>query len=187
MPKLRLVLLASVAALALTACDDKPDVASQFVRDEAQCASQDNPGSCRQALMDARKEHVRTAPAFASKDDCEARFGIENCQPVADVKPTETQLAAAGTQPQQVREANGSFFMPLLAGYMMGRIAGGGFAAQPLYRDTENRAYTGTRPTGTTFDSRAMPPPRPVAQTASAAPVQRGGFGRTGMGRVSGG
>ncbi|MBL8831295.1 MAG: DUF1190 domain-containing protein [Rhodospirillales bacterium] len=196
MIKLRPLLLASVAAIALTACDDKPDLVSEFVRDEAQCASQSNPGSCRQALMDAREAHVRTAPAFASAEACEEKFGAANCQPVAGVKPTTEQLAAAGTEPAQVQQANGSFFMPLLAGYMMGRLAGGGMAAQPLYRDTQNRAYSGTTPTGKTFDSRTMPPPRPVAQTASAGsptaaarpagPVERGGFGRTGTGRVSG-
>ena len=188
MTKLRTVLLASVAALALSACDDKPDLASQFVRDEAQCASESNPGACRQALMDAREAHARTAPAFTSIEACEAKFGLENCQPALGVKPTEAQLAAAGTQPQQVQQASGSFFMPLLAGYMMGRLAGGGFAAQPLYRDTDNRAYTGTKPMGR-FDSATMPPPRPATQTASAAgsnSVQRGGFGRTGTGRVSG-
>lgn len=196
MSKLRPLLLASVAVLALAACDDKSDIASDFVRDESQCASQSNPGACRQALMDAREAHVRTAPAFASAEACEEKFGAANCQPVTGIKPTTEQLAAAGTEPAQVQQASGSFFMPLLAGYMMGRLAGGGFAAQPLYRDTQNRAYSGTRPTGTTFDSRAMPPPRSVAQTAAAggstaaarpaAPVERGGFGRTGSGRISG-
>jgi len=188
MTKLRTILLASVAALALTACDDKSDLASQFVRDEAQCASQSNPGACRQALMDAREAHARTAPAFASLEACEQKFGLENCQP-ATAKPTEAQLAAAGTPPQQVQQASGgSFFMPLLAGYMMGRMAGGGYAAQPLYRDTDNRAYTGTKPMGR-FDSASMPPPRPATQSANAAApssVQRGGFGRTGTGRISG-
>ncbi|MBL8806493.1 MAG: DUF1190 domain-containing protein [Rhodospirillales bacterium] len=191
MTKLRPLLLASVAALALGACDDKSDLVSEFIRDEAQCAGQNNPGACRQALMDAREAHVRSAPAFASAEACEARFGAANCQPVAGVKPTQEQLAAAGTEPAQVQQANGSFFMPLLAGYMMGRLAGGALAAQPLYRDTQNRAYTGTRLTGTAFDSRTMPPPRPVAQAAQAGArpagtVERGGFGRTGAGRISG-
>jgi uncharacterized protein YgiB involved in biofilm formation len=207
MRKLRPLLLASVAAIALAACEDSNDLASQFIRDEASCASTDNPGACRQALLDAREAHGRTAPAFASLSACEDRFGAANCQPLA-AAPAPEQLAAAGTETreaQQVQQAGGSFFMPMLMGYMMGRMMGGAMAAQPLYRDTANRAYSGTKPMGR-FDDRLMPPPRQTAAAASAMPrgpqqtanapvqerragsaVERGGFGRSGMGRVSGG
>jgi uncharacterized protein YgiB involved in biofilm formation len=215
MRKLKTLLLASVAALALAACDEKNDVASEFIRDEAQCATQQDASACRQALADARTAHQRTAPAFASQSACEERFGEANCQAVANVRPTAEQLAAAGGETvqaaagaasQQVQQAGGSWFMPLLAGYMMGRLAGGGMMAQPLYRDANNRAYSGNRPMGR-FDDRLMPPPRAVGQNASAAargpqqaagspvqerraasaPVQRGGFGMSGGGRAGGG
>lgn len=207
MRKTRTLLLASVAALALAACDDSITGKSEFVRDEAQCASTDNPSACRQALMDARREHARTAPAFATRESCEAAFGAANCE-AAPGTPTPAQVAAAQTheatqgqaQPQQVQQAGGGFFMPLLMGYMMGRMAGGAMAAQPMYRDTNNRAYTGAgaRPMGR-FDDRLMPPPRSVNQTASAMPrgpqqtatsptqARRGGFGSSGMGRMGGG
>lgn len=207
MRKTRTLLLASVAALALAACDDSITGKSEFVRDEAQCASTDNPSVCRQALMDARREHARTAPAFATRESCEAAFGAANCE-AAPGTPTPAQIAAAQTheatqgqaQPQQVQQAGGGFFMPLLMGYMMGRMAGGAMAAQPMYRDTNNRAYTGAgaRPMGR-FDDRLMPPPRSVNQTASAMPrgpqqtatsptqARRGGFGSSGMGRMGGG
>ena len=215
MRKLRPLLLASVAVLALSACDGQNDIASEFVRDEAQCASQSDPSACRQALADARIAHQRTAPAFASQTACEERFGQANCQAVADVRPTAEQLAAgaaetaqaaAGAAGQQVQQAGGSWFMPLLAGYMMGRMGGRGMMAQPLYRDANNRAYSGNRPMGR-FDDRLMPPPRAAGQAASApargpqqaagapvqerraasAPVQRGGFGMSGGGRAGGG
>lgn len=212
MRKLRPLLLASVAALALAACDDKNDIASEFIRDEAQCASQPDASACRQALADARIAHQRTAPAFASQSACEERFGAANCQLVTDVRPTAEQLAAgdavpaaAGQATQQVQQASGGWFMPLLTGYMLGRMMGGGMSAQPLYRDTNNRAYSGTKPMGR-FDDRLMPPPRPVGQAdamprgpqqaagapvqerrAATAPVQRGGFGMSGGGRAAGG
>jgi uncharacterized protein YgiB involved in biofilm formation len=219
MRKLRPLLLASVAALALSACDDKNDIASEFIRDEAQCASQSDASACRQALADARTAHQRTAPAFANASACEERFGADNCQLVTDIRPTAEQLAAAAGDavpaaataaaqaPQQLQQASGGWFMPLLTGYMLGRMMGGGMMAQPLYRDASNRAYSGTRPMGR-FDDRLMPPPRPVAgqnaaamprgpqQTAGTpvqerraanAPVERGGFGRTAGGRASGG
>jgi uncharacterized protein YgiB involved in biofilm formation len=207
MRKTRTLLLASVAALALAACDDSVTGKSEFVRDEAQCASTDNPSACRQALMDARGQHARTAPAFASRETCEAAFGAANCEAMP-AAPTAEQIAAAKTheatqgqpQPQPQQASGGGFFMPLLMGYMMGRMAGGAMAAQPLYRDTNNRAYSGVggRPLGR-FDDRVMPPPRTVGQTANAMPrgpqqtatspsqPRRGGFGSGGFGRVSGG
>lgn len=207
---MRKILLASVAALALAACDDPNKAISEFIRDEAQCASQSDPSACRQALMDARTQHARSAPAFATREACEGVFGAENCQAAAGA-PSPAQVEAARAhdpnQPQQVQQAGGGFFMPLLMGYMMGRMAGGGMAAQPVYRDTQNRAYTGAgaRPLGR-FDDRLMPPPRPIGQTAAVPrgpqqtanapvqerraatqPVQRGGFGSSGMSRRAGG
>lgn len=208
---MRKLLLASAAALALAACDDPNKVVSEFVRDEAQCASQSDPSACRQALMDARVAHARTAPAFATREACETAFGAENCQ-AAQGTPTAQQVEAAKAhdpnQPQQqAQQAGGGFFMPLLMGYMMGRMAGGGMAAQPVYRDTQNRVYSGagTRPMGR-FDDRLMPPPRTPGQAAAVPrgpqqtanapvqerraatqPVRRGGFGASGMGRAGGG
>jgi uncharacterized protein YgiB involved in biofilm formation len=208
---MRKILLASAAALALAACEDATTASSEFIRDEAQCASQSDPSACRQALMDARAQHARTAPAFATREACEGVFGAENCQAALGA-PAPEQVAAArahdpGQAQQQAQQAGGGFFMPLLIGYMMGRMAGGGMAAQPVYRDTQNRAYTGagSRPLGR-FDDRLMPPPRALGQTAAiprgpqqtanapvqerraaTQPVQRGGFGSSGMGRAGGG
>jgi uncharacterized protein YgiB involved in biofilm formation len=209
---MRKLLLASAAALALAACDDPNNLASEFIRDEAQCASQSDPSACRQALMDARTQHARTAPAFATREACEAAFGAANCQ-AGEGTPTAQQVEAAKAhdpnQPaQQVQQAGGGFFMPLLMGYMMGRMmGGGGMAAQPIYRDTQNRTYSGagTRPLGR-FDDRLMPPPRAAGQAAATPrgpqqtanapvqerraatqPAQRGGFGSSGMGRRAGG
>ena len=208
---MRKLLLASAAALALAACDNPNDIASEFIRDEAQCASQSDPSACRQALMDARAAHARTAPAFATRAACESAFGAENCQ-AAPGTPAPEQVAAAQAhdpnQPQQVQQAGGGFFMPLLMGYMMGRMmGGGGMAAQPVYRDTQNRVYSGagSRPLGR-FDDRLMPPPRAAGQAAgvprgpqqsasapvqerraATQPVRRGGVGSSGMGRAGGG
>jgi uncharacterized protein YgiB involved in biofilm formation len=208
---MRKLLLASAVALALAACEDPNKEISQFIRDEAQCTSQSDPSACRQALMDARTAHARTAPAFATREACESAFGAANCQ-AATGTPAPEQVAAAQahdpSQPQQqAQQAGGGFFMPLLMGYMMGRMAGGGMGAQPVYRDTQNRVFSGagTRPMGR-FDDRLMPPPRAVGQAAAVPrgpqqtanapvqerraatqPVRRGGFGAAGMGRAGGG
>jgi uncharacterized protein YgiB involved in biofilm formation len=81
--------------------------------------------------------------------------------------------------------------MPVMMGYMMGRMAGGGYAATPLYRDTRNVAYAGRQPVGR-IDAARMPPPRAVAGTPGTpsfaqrgGDVPRGGFGRSGSGAAS--
>ncbi len=82
--------------------------------------------------MDARQQHAQTAPAFASRDACEAKFGLENCaetrqRPSADqIQPGEQQAAA--------QSGGGSWFMPAMLGYMMGRTLGGGGAFVPPSR-----------------------------------------------------
>ena len=89
---IRLVLLGSAGALALSACDGDPGPQTQVFQDEAQCAKSNDANDCRQALADAREAHRTTAPAFASRETCEAQFGVGNCGP-AEAKPTPEQVA----------------------------------------------------------------------------------------------
>ena len=182
---INLVLIGSTSLLALAACDQS-DVLTQndFFQDEKQCEAKFNADACRQALIDARQQHLKTAPAFANRDECEAQFGADNC-----MKSTELAVPPAGstatatspntTAPSTQASAGSGWFMPVMMGYMMGRVMGGGFGAQPLYRDVDNRAYSGTKPIGR-FDSASMPPPR-----AATSSIARGGFGRSATGTVS--
>ena len=70
---------------------------------------------------------VRQNPQFADKAECESEFGEGNC-----------------TQPQNVQgERQGSSWMPLIAGYMVGRYLGGSGmmqGSQPLYRQPQAAA-----------------------------------------------
>ncbi len=191
---IRLVLLGSTGFLALAGCDQQDPLArNDFFQSEQQCASSNDADACRQALMDARQEHMRTAPAFATAEACEARFGLDNCQPTTQPPSPEQIQAAPGEQPQQTAQSGGSWFLPIMMGYMMGRTMGGPVGSppaaapqqtaradaatgKPVYRDVNNRVYSGRESLGQT---RVMAPPR-------AAPgVARGGFGRTGTGTVS--
>ncbi len=73
------------------------------------------------------KEAERTAPKYATREDCVAEFGEGQCQQTP---------ARAGVAPENRAQAqsSGSFWMPLMAGYMMGRLMGGGMAQQqPLF------------------------------------------------------
>jgi uncharacterized protein YgiB involved in biofilm formation len=187
---IRLVLLSSTGLLLLAGCDQNDPLArNDFFQSEQQCAQANDPSACRQALADAQREHARTAPAFASRETCEARFGLENC--------TETKSAPSPDQiqpgEQQTAQSGGSWFLPAMLGYMMGRTLGGpayvpptagqqpaqtasAATGRPVYRDVNNTVYSGRESLGRT---QTIAPPRP------SPTVARGGFGRTGTGTVS--
>lgn len=86
---------------------------SSGIFDEAQC---------KQFAAEA----VAQSPRFSSREECEAKFGADAC-----VNPA----ASAGSA---VQPGSGSFWMPMLAGFMAGRFLGGGGlmqGAQGLYRN----------------------------------------------------
>ena len=175
----RLALLGSASALALAACDEPTDpLASNkdFFQDPAQCARSYDDATCKAAFAQAQEEHVNTAPKFGSREACEEKYGVGNCQ-------------WGQSQPgQQASSGGGGFFMPLMMGYMMGNMmnrgAAGmaptsgvsgsrpsGFTGSPVYRDTSNTVYSGNKALGTT--------------SISAAPTSRGGFGSSAKGYSS--
>lgn len=188
---IKLTLLSSVGVLTLLACDQQDPLAkSGFVADERECAKSADADQCRQMLRDARDAHMQSAPAFASKAACEENFGAANCEP-------QTKVAAAGgeTRPpgssgtggggQPMSESGTGMFVPMMMGFMMGRMMAGGYSAQPVYRDANNTAHArtgaGYSPVGS-FDKRMSAPPR---STQLAGTPARGGFGREGAARSS--
>lgn len=182
---IRLLLLSSVGALTLTACDEADRLAEgEFITDSSQCEVAFDPKACRDALQAARAEHVQTAPTFATRSACETRFGAGNCDTPAAVASGSDGLGSGGTGStaageQTAGSEGGGIFMPMLMGYMLGRSMSG-FAAQPLYRDAANTAYSGGRSVGNVDRvlSRAPAPGARIGQT-----VTRGGFGREGAAR----
>ncbi|MBX3454963.1 DUF1190 domain-containing protein [Ferrovibrio sp.] len=186
---IRLVLLGSLSLVALAACEENdPLKGADIIRDQKECASRADPDACRMALADARQTHVQTAPKFANRQECEAQFGANNCGTPEQVlrfgDEANPQTAGASPAPanqQQAQQGGGSVFMPLMMGYMMGRMmggAGGPWAAQPMYRDAANTGYVGNR-AGTaqsvgTLSAKRFPDIPP------ATSVARRGFGATG-------
>jgi uncharacterized protein YgiB involved in biofilm formation len=194
---IRLVLLSSTGLLLLGGCEQNDPLArNDFFQSEQECAQANDASACRQALADARAQHVRTAPAFASREACEAKFGLENCAATAQAPSAEQIQPAQPGEPQTAQSGGGSWFMPVMLGYMMGRTLGGpagvppgtgaaagtapqtaaATAARPVYRDVKNTVYSGREALGRT---NVVAPPRP------SPTVARGGFGRTGIGTVS--
>jgi len=132
--------------------------------DECVASGTATASECEAAYRTAANQAAENAPKFGSQADCEQEFGAGQCQ--------------------QRTEANGtSMFMPLLAGFMLGRLLSGGnrAPASPLFRRgdslrTPDGQFAGrTRPT-TTAASAATTTRPAQAQNGSRA-VSRGGFG----------
>lgn len=176
------VALAVTAVFLLAGCEQNDETVSMF--QNADDCSQANPGKsaeCTASYNNALKEAERTAPKYASREECIAEFGEGQCQQA----PAQASMAGeTQAQPQQ----SSSMWMPLMAGYMMGRLMGGGagFAQQPLfssknpsspaygkYADASGKSYGAATPgRTTTVPKTAMAPKPPTTST-----VTRGGFG----------
>jgi uncharacterized protein YgiB involved in biofilm formation len=116
------------------------------------------------------------------REDCVAEFGEGQCQQTP---------AQAGVAPENQAQAqsSGSFWMPLMAGYMMGRLMGGGMGAQqPLfssknpaspaygqYTDAGGKSYGAAQPGRTMNVPKTAMAPKP----ATTSTVTRGGFGES--------
>ncbi|MCD1127094.1 DUF1190 family protein [Jinshanibacter sp. LJY008] len=171
------VALAISAVFMLSGCEQADESVSLF--QNADECKQSNPSmgdQCTIAYNQALEEAAKTAPKYATKEDCVAEFGESQC--------TEAPAQAGMTaQPQQ-----SSMWMPLMAGYMMGRMMGGGYGQSPLFTskaagspangkfvDSTGRSY-GNATTGRTMkvDKSALAP-----KPATTTTVTRGGFGES--------
>ena len=187
---IRLALLGTVGLVGLAGCDDTP-VASegQFFRDASECRKVLDAASCESQFAAARQEHLKSAPRFASREQCEAQFGVGNCgtpEQVAQAPATGAATPAAGATPaapaQQTAQAGGggSFFMPLMLGYLGGQMMSRmGQQPQPVYRDAQNKAYSGGSAGRRSIGS-WNPSGGSVATPAGvSSSSQRSGFGST--------
>ena len=169
---IRLVLL-STASVALGSCGDNGALPqdARFYPTEQACTADLGAATCADAKATADQALVAEAPRFTQRQECEAEFGVGNC---------ETRQTAAG----------GSFFMPLMMGYMVGNMMVGNRYAQPVYRGKDNSAVMANG--GRTFNvgrfdnTGAASAFRPAVGVTE---VRRGGFGTTatGFGATAGG
>lgn len=176
------VALVVSAAFFLSGCE-KSDETVKLYQNASDCSAA-NPGQdqqCASAYNNALKEAERTAPKYATKADCIAEFGEGQCQ------PAPSQASVAGENQAQA-QSGGSFWMPLMAGYMMGRMMSGGFAQQPLFtsRNPASPAYgqytdASGKGYGTATPGRAMTVPKSAMapKPATTTTITRGGFGES--------
>jgi uncharacterized protein YgiB involved in biofilm formation len=166
----------------LAGCEQSDESVSLY--QNADDCSSANPGKseqCTTAFNNAKKEAEKTAPKYATREDCVAEFGEGQCQ------QTPAQ-AGVGTTNNAESQQSGSFWMPLMAGYMMGRMMGGGFGGQqqPLFTsrapnspangkfvDASGKSFGAATPGRTMNVPKTAMAPKP----ATTSTVTRGGFG----------
>lgn len=174
------VALAISAVFMLAGCEQADETVSLYKN--ADDCSTSNPSmseQCTTAYNNALKEAEKTAPKYATREDCVAEFGEAQCTQA----PAQAGMAAES-------QSSGSMWMPLMAGYMMGRMMGGrGYAQQPLFSsknaaspangkfvDASGKSYGPATAGGRsmTVPKTAMAPKPAVTNT-----VTRGGFGES--------
>ncbi|HAU8263906.1 TPA: DUF1190 family protein [Kluyvera intermedia] len=179
------VALAVTAVFMLAGCEQNDETVKMY--QNADDCSSANPGKsaeCKTTYDNALKEAARTAPKYASREDCVAEFGEGQCQ------QAPAQAGVATENQAQAQQSGGSFWMPLMAGYMMGRLMGGGagYAQQPLfssknpaspaygqYTDASGKSYGAAQPgRSATVSKTAM-----ALKPATTSTVTRGGFGES--------
>ncbi len=202
--QITLVLLAS-SSLALAACKDEKNqqyagIEDALFKDRAACEAVYPADDCAKNELFATEEHIKTAPKYANREECEAAHGSEACTPVPQqAKPSAPSVASNGTSaPASGSSGTSNSFMPFMLGYMMGNtmsrpapvyaapVAAGQPRPSTPAMATAGRTlatpprpaaqvYGGSRPSS--FSSPA--PSRPAAPSVSSSGVARGGFGST--------
>jgi len=163
--------LMGVCPFVLTACSEPEQEA--LIYPSAQACIDDGKLEalkCEEEYAGAIKEHERTAQKYTSYADCVSNLGQGQCY-----------------QPQ-----GSSYFMPLMAGYMMGRMGGMGMGGQwrgasPVYHP-QNDPNSWRTSDGRNLGSgqgRVMVPASATKPKISAAARSRGGFGSQGAARSS--
>ncbi len=159
-----------IAAATLSACDqnNSDGTDAMLYSDPSACSKEMDANTCNEAYAVAQTEHVQQAPKFATQAECEAA-GFSQCQ-VTEVKTAE------GT--------GGSFFMPMMMGYMVGRMLSPGMpgaagrmgsptTARPVYSDRGGFLHAGGAQVG-----RLAPGATGIGPSGMATRVTtRGGFG----------
>lgn len=136
---------------------------------DAKDMSQDQ---CREAALAAIKDNEERAPRYAEQGSCEEVYGAGQCVPRSG-------------------QGGGSFFTPLLTGFVVGQMLNGGFRGTGLYRDQRDGGYytgyggklgTDYRTGRTQIGVNGIDPPAaikaspPKIQTRTSV-LSRGGFG----------
>lgn len=181
---LQVTSLMATASFTLSACgapqvaapDPQPALAYTSL-DECKAANDITDAECDAAEANARTQAEQNAPRYATQSECEGAWGPDQCRPN--------------------NSGGGSFFTPLLTGFVIGQMLNGGQyrGGGALYRDRDGNFQNGY---GGGYVGRDYRTGRQIAngrdygsEVAKQAPsrvqnrttvVSRGGFGGGGRG-----
>ena len=171
-----LVAGAGATALALGRCDPTQREEDVLVyRDPDACirGGLRTEADCRTAYATALAAYPGAAPRYPSRADCEGHHGAEHC-----LDGTMVATSAAGS------------FVPVLAGYAIGRLAEQALEPQPLYDHRPDQAVGAASGSGgggycTSWGGRVVTgsggaSSRARVTSAAVRPAAFGGFGATG-------
>lgn len=166
-----LTTLMAGTGVSLAACDadgGKPVDALSY-RSVAECrtAGKFTASQCETAYAQAQKANAENAPRFGDRQTCEEQYGGAQCTP----------------------HNNGSFFTPLLTGFLVGQALNtmGGYRGAPMYYGRDGNYYggagsrisrdyvTGRTRIGSDAFNPAIRAPTRVQSRSSV--ISRGGFG----------
>ncbi|WOX06268.1 DUF1190 domain-containing protein [Microbulbifer pacificus] len=190
--KAALVLTVPVATLLIAGCEKEVQGMVYSNPDECSAGGWNSTEQCEADFAAAKALHPQVAPKYVNKQECEADFGEGKCE----------------TAPQQTA-SGGSFFMPMMMGYLAGQMmnrggantqqpgganmqqptaagAGSSVPTQPLYksRDDRNTFRTATnRPVAKGVGPVSFKPSQ--VQPQAGRLVRRGGFGQQAATRSS--
>ncbi len=170
------LVMMGAAPLLLTACDNETTREGLYTSVEACVAQTNDSYTCKQAFDQASKQAEASSPRYASREECIAAHGADQCQQRSD-------------------SSGHSFFMPFMTGFLMSQMLRGGqpagLSAAPAYRDgAGNWQRPAATPTGGIYRNggTASTAMVPVTAKPNVAPtVTRGGFGSSGNSRSSSG
>jgi uncharacterized protein YgiB involved in biofilm formation len=149
------LLVGTATLLVLTACDEDPTNAKLYSDLEA-CKVENTPEECDKAFEAAKTFHAQETTRFKSQAECEDLFGQGRCEQVSTVGGGLAGQSAPGQT-----ASTGSFFMPALMGFMLGRSFSGlgPSAGYPVYSDRQGYVYAGRQQLGTCYPPENCPRP----------------------------
>jgi len=117
--------LAACGAPQVAAPDPEPALAYTSL-DECKAANDITDTECDAGYVNAQQQAAKDAPKYATREECEGQWGPSQCQP-------------------NNQGGGGSFFTPLLTGFVIGQLLnGGGYrGGGALYRDRNGQYSNG--------------------------------------------
>lgn len=171
-PRLYPSALALSVSMALVGCGSDT---GKIYKTVSECAA-DNPGNtslCETAYQNSLNEAERSGPKYKTKSDCSSDFDRSQC----------------------VSHSNGSWFAPMMAGFMIGNLLDQrrGYAYQPIYtsyrygsplygtwHSTDGMSYGSTSYRTVSTNSNTFKSKPAVSRT-----ISRGGFGSVAKAKAS--